>query len=142
MNIFLSMPLIALFSGISFLHFYWGLGGKKWVHLAIPTSPKATETPLFKPRFFETLAVALGILGFAWVIGAKVGVFSTFQLPNSYISNSVLVIAIIFLLRAIGEFRYVGFFKKIKETPFAKMDTLYYSPICLLISLLSFIIYL
>lgn len=142
MNIFLSLPLILVFSGISLLHFYWGLGGKKWVHLAIPTSPKAVETPLFKPRFIETLVIALGILGFAWVIGAKAGVFPTFQLPSSFITNSVLTISIIFLVRAIGEFQYVGFFKKIKETPFAKMDTLYYSPLCLFISLTSFIIYL
>ena len=41
----------------------------------------------------------------------------------------------IFILRAIGDFKYVGFFKKVKNTPFAKLDSKFYSPLCLLIGL-------
>ena len=37
------------------------------------------------------------------------------------------------LLRAVGEFRYVGFFKRIRGTAFARMDTLLYSPLALLL---------
>jgi hypothetical protein len=58
-----------------------------------------------------------------------------------YVGNGNLAIAIIFLIRAIGDFRYVGFLKKIKNTKFAKKDTKYYSPLCSLISVLAFIIY-
>jgi hypothetical protein len=49
-------------------------------------------------------------------------------------------IPVVFLLRAVGEFRYVGFFKKIKNTSFAKMDSQYYSPLCLAVGVLALII--
>ncbi|TKI67695.1 DUF3995 domain-containing protein [Lysinibacillus mangiferihumi] len=45
------------------------------------------------------------------------------------------VCAVIFLIRAIGDFKYVGFFKKIKHSQFARNDTWLYSPLCLFISL-------
>jgi hypothetical protein len=39
-----------------------------------------------------------------------------------------------------GEFNYVGFFKKVKDTEFAKWDTKLFSPLCLLISSFGFAI--
>ena len=33
-------------------------------------------------------------------------------------------------LRAIGDFRYVGFFKRVRDSSFARLDTLAYSPLC------------
>ena len=39
------------------------------------------------------------------------------------------------LARAIGEFRLVGFFKTVKGSLFARMDTLFFSPLCVLLSL-------
>ena len=33
-------------------------------------------------------------------------------------------------LRAIGDFRYVGFFNRVRDTGFARLDTLAYSPLC------------
>ncbi len=50
------------------------------------------------------------------------------------------LIASIFIIRAIGEFNYVGFFKKIKYTQFGRNDTKYYSPLCLIIGILTIII--
>ena len=35
------------------------------------------------------------------------------------------------LMRAIGDFRYVGFFKRVRGSRFARMDTTLYSPLCL-----------
>ncbi len=35
-------------------------------------------------------------------------------------------------------FRYVGFFKRVRGTRFAEMDTRYYSPLCLTLSVLAF----
>ena len=39
------------------------------------------------------------------------------------------------LARAIGEFKYVGFFKQVRGSRFATLDTLVYSPVCLLLAL-------
>jgi hypothetical protein len=33
-------------------------------------------------------------------------------------------------LRAIGEFRYVGLFKRVRESRFAALDTRVYTPLC------------
>lgn len=50
------------------------------------------------------------------------------------------VIPIIFILRAMGDFKYIGFFKQIKSTEFAHYDTIFYSPLCLTIALIGCII--
>jgi hypothetical protein len=42
-------------------------------------------------------------------------------------------VGVAFALRAVGEFRLVGFFKSVKGTEFAAMDTWFYSPLCLAI---------
>ncbi|RZK64111.1 MAG: DUF3995 domain-containing protein, partial [Pedobacter sp.] len=49
------------------------------------------------------------------------------------------LIAGIFLLRSIGDFNYVGFFKKVKHTPFGKNDTMYYSPLSFGIGVLTLV---
>jgi hypothetical protein len=46
------------------------------------------------------------------------------------------LIAAVFALRAIGDFRYVGFFKRIRDSRFARLDTLAYSPLCACLALL------
>lgn len=39
------------------------------------------------------------------------------------------------LLRSIGDFRYVGFFKRARGSRFAELDTRFYSPLCLPLAL-------
>ncbi|PTT14637.1 DUF3995 domain-containing protein, partial [Flavobacterium sp. HMWF030] len=50
------------------------------------------------------------------------------------------IIIFIFILRAIGDFNYVGFFKKHRNSEFALKDTKYYSPLCLLIGVLTLLV--
>ena len=47
--------------------------------------------------------------------------------------------AMIFVLRTLGDFRYVGFTKRIRNTSFAEWDTKLYSPLCLLMALLALV---
>lgn len=137
---FLALALILIFVSISILHFYWAFGGQKWKNFAIPTKSNASTALLFKPRFFETLLVAMGFLVFAWIIGMNTQMFPLVWLPTSYVTYATFGIAFIFLLRAIGEFRYIGFFKRIKNTTFSQMDSRYYSPLCLFIAIITLII--
>jgi len=44
-------------------------------------------------------------------------------------------IPIIFILRAVGDFNYVGIFKKIKNTEFARADSKIFIPLCLIIGI-------
>ncbi|AZA55575.1 DUF3995 domain-containing protein [Chryseobacterium sp. G0201] len=60
--------------------------------------------------------------------------------PNRFSLLILWITAILSFIRAIGDFRYIGFFKKITSSSFAKKDTLIYSPLCILISLLTFLL--
>ena len=39
------------------------------------------------------------------------------------------------MVRAVGDFRYVGFFKSLGDDPFCSWDTWLFSPLCLAIAL-------
>ena len=137
---FLSLILTILFAGIAGIHFYWALGGKKWANLVIPTRSDSPQIPLFKPRMGETIVVASGFLVFIWTIGMKARWFALVWLSEIQLTYAIFGIALIFFARAIGEFKYVGFFKTNRNTPFGQMDTRYYSPLCLFIAIITLII--
>ena len=50
---------------------------------------------------------------------------------SNYYINLGWILSVIFIIRAIGDFNFLGFFKKRKNTPFAIYDTIYFSPLCL-----------
>ena len=41
----------------------------------------------------------------------------------------------VFLARSVGDFRLVGFFKRVQGSRFARLDTWVYAPLCLLLGL-------
>lgn len=88
------------------------------------------------PGVLPTLIVALGLLEIGFFILIKSRLI-LFNIPLWLDNYGLWIIAGIFILRAIGEFNYVGFFKKIKQTKFGKNDTKYYSPLCLTIGILT-----
>ena len=117
---------------IAVLHFYWLLGGRWAIDAAIPSVKNGKSA--FRPGIFSTLVVALGLLFMVLIHLNKIGLIAL-PLPKWTDTYALKIIAFIFLIRAIGEFRYVGFFKKIKHTKFARLDTKFYSPLCLLLSI-------
>lgn len=56
-------------------------------------------------------------------------------MPGSLLAAACWVLALLFTARAIGDFRYVGFFKRIRGSRFAALDSAAYSPICFLLGL-------
>jgi hypothetical protein len=52
----------------------------------------------------------------------------------------MFALALIFSARAIGEFRLVGFFKRVHGSAFARLDSLVFSPLCLLLAVAIFIL--
>lgn len=131
----ISIILSIIFLVLSLLHFYWVFGGKWILDGVVPTKQGATK-PLFEAPPIATLIVALGLLFFSWVYYAPVDQ-TIFGFPQ-IIYWIKWIVPCLFLLRAIGEFNYVGLFKKIKDTKFGQNDTKYFAPLCLLISLLGF----
>lgn len=123
--IYLSAIILAL---ISMLHFYWIFGGRWGLRYALP---KRVDGGLAaSPGWIETLIVAIGLLGMAFILLAQNNLIPYF-IPNLFTKWSCIIVTFIFLLRAIGDFNYLGLSKRIKNTEFSKYDTKLYTPLCL-----------
>ncbi len=135
-----SLFLFVIFSILGGFHFYWLFGGIWGLKKVIPTKTK-NATRLEIPRIATLfVAIILSSMGIFYLMHAD---FIVIDLPNFLMTFCVWAIPIVFALRAIGEFRFVGYFKRIRDTDFAKADTQLFTPLCTLISVLGFwIIYL
>jgi hypothetical protein len=106
------------------IHMYWAFSGHRGNRIVIPQKgPDASSGPWFRPSRIGTIAVALALLAAAAVVFTAVSVTGN------------LLLAALFGLRAIGDFRRVGFCKSVRSTPFARWDTWLYSPLSLLLSI-------
>jgi len=139
MTTILSIILLTIFTGLGLIHFYWLFGGKWGLEKVIPTKENQTST-LSIPKF-ATLIVALVLILFGLIYLVKSGLINL-QIPNLVTKYGYWIIPSIFILRAIGDFKYVGFFKKIKDTEFAKADSKWFVPLCLTIGIFGILIQL
>jgi hypothetical protein len=130
MTTLISLVLFFIFLFLSGIHFYWAFGGKWGSQSVFPTLTAEEQQKL--PGIVPTLIVAIGLLAISIFIISKAGMI-LLPFPNWITSYGLYLLSAVFFIRAIGEFKYVGFFKKIKETPFGINDTKYYSPLCLFI---------
>ena len=96
--------------------------------------PSAEGKPLFVPSRKATVAVGIVLLLFAGLVAATAGIFPL-GLPPVALSWLSYALAVGLLARAVGEFKYVGFFKRVRGSKFAKLDSLVYSPLCLLLAI-------
>jgi len=117
---------------LGILHIYWAAGGAAGKDAAIPTKD---GRPLFSPAPIGTAVVGLILFAMAALVAAKIGWLAAPALQRP-VHVGIWLLAILFLLRAIGDFRYVGFFKRVRDSRFAKLDTVAYSPLCLLLAAL------
>jgi hypothetical protein len=127
----------AIFFSLSILHFYWGFGGRLWYNDVLPTN--STGSQQLSPSITATLIIGFGLLFFALITITNHRLFIRYN--QTFFRYGTVAIAIIFLIRAIGDFKFIGFFKTIKFTRFGINDTQIFSPLCLFISLLSLIIF-
>jgi hypothetical protein len=93
------------------------------------------------PSTTASLIIASGLLFFALITIGNQGLFERY-LKRKYFRYGNLIIAIIFFIRAVGDFKFIGFFKTIKSTRFGINDTQIFSPLCIIISLLSLLIFI
>ncbi len=127
MTAFALASVLAFLSG---LHIYWAFGGHWGWGAAIP---QVDGRPAFTPSRFATLLVALGLAAAAALPLVRAGAFP-FPVPSWLSQWSAILLAFIFFVRAVGDFRLVGFFKRVRGTPFAIWDTRLFSPLCLLLA--------
>jgi hypothetical protein len=125
--------LCLVFAALAALHFYWAAGGRLALQGALPT---VGGRPLFAPGPWAAGAVGCALIAAATVCALRGGLLSL-ALPAWFSRLGTWVLVLLFAMRAIGEFRYVGFFKRVRGTLFARRDSLIYSPLCTLISALA-----
>jgi hypothetical protein len=130
----LSIILSLTFVVLGFLHLYWALGGTFGFAASLPT--KATGERVLNPTKIDSSLIAFGLMVFGVFYILKADLIH-FNQPAWVLKYGGFIISGVFFLRAIGEFRYVGFFKKVKHTVFGKLDTKYFSPLCLAIAIIG-----
>jgi hypothetical protein len=96
--------------------------------------PTVAGKPLFVPSPRATALVGVVLLLFACLVAATAGLLEV-GLPMRVLSWLCYALALGLMARAVGEFKYVGFFKRVRDSKFARLDTLLYSPLCLLLAI-------
>ena len=132
----IAMALVVVFVSLSLVHIYWLLGGRAGRLAAIP---ERDGQPVFQPSAAATLGVAIVLALCALLIAATAGML-TLPLSQSVLAWLTRALAVGLLLRAIGDFRLVGFFKHVRHTRFARLDTTVYSPLCLALAVGSAVV--
>lgn len=132
----LRLLLSFIFLFLSALHFYWAFGGEWGLDGTVPTNTEGKK--ILRTSVLSCIVVGTGLMVFALYYFIPILEISILE-PLYFLS---WLIPAIFLIRSIGDFKYVGFFKKIKSTRFSQLDTKYFSPLCLLLAILGFSIIL
>ena len=136
MKRYVTWSLVLVFFSLALLHFYWAAGGMWGFESALPTTEDGSK--VLAPSTLDGLVVGVGLLlfGVIYLITGK----SSHRKRRRLIKIALWVVPLIFILRAIGDFRYVGFFKQVRATEFAQLDTLMFSPLCLVIGLAGLLV--
>lgn len=122
------MLLLAL---AALVHAFWAFGGRFGLGPAIPTGRDGA--PAFRPGRSATLLVALGLalvsavfaIGLGWLPVARA----------SWMPWLFALLALGFSARLMGDFRYVGLFKRVRGTAFARLDDGLFGPLLFVFAL-------
>ena len=129
------MRLLALFLAsvltlIAALHFYWAAGGRS---ASAAVVPEMNGRPTIQPG-----PLACSAVGVLLVLAARLwlGRGGALRLPGPRWLSAAGSWAVggILALRAIGDFRFFGLFRRVTGTSFARNDARYYTPLCVLLA--------
>jgi hypothetical protein len=124
-----ALAVVAVLTALGLLHVFWALGGRLGAAAAVP---EVADRPAFRPSRTGTLLVAVALL-----VAASLVASTARLLPNAcllpFARPSTRVLGVLFLARSVGDFRLVGFFKRASASRFARLDSLVYAPLCLLL---------
>ncbi len=116
-------------------HLYWGAGGRFLSDAVVPVRQTARgPEKVFNPSSLAALIVAAylsAIVALAYAVSWNTEVTLTARTLRLLLGLAGGV----FLLRAVGDFHYMGFFKRVRGTRFARWDTWLFSPLILLLGL-------
>lgn len=133
----LPILLVLTFIVLSLLHVHWAFGGTIG---STATIPIVNNEPLFEPSRMDAWLVALALACCAVLMARLAGWLSWWSPRGRVFRWMGYALSAVFLIRAIGDFKYGGFFKQVQGTEFAHYDTWIYSPLCLFISIAVFLL--
>ena len=107
--------------------------------MRVASLPAVNGQPIFKPGTLITTLVGCLLLSMAGLVAATAGLVAT-PFSSGLLSGLCYGLTMVFLLRAIGDFKLIGFFKKVRDSQFSRWDSLAYSPLCLVLSAGLFLI--
>jgi hypothetical protein len=128
--VFVTLALLAaaLAAGVACLHLYWAFVGTAKSSSAVPSLPNGQ--PLFSPGPLACVAVAVAIASLAAVLLWAVILPPAVAWPV----RSVLTLALLVLTaRAVGDGRFIGFSKRVRDTAFGRADDALYTPAVVLL---------
>lgn len=122
---------VSVLTGLSAVHYLWARQPRLLnTELVVPYS---AGRPLFRPGQKSCRALSLLLLGMAAVL--SVAGFRLIPSASKFFKSTAFFISTLFALRSVGDFRYIGFFKRKRKSKFARLDTALYSPLCALIAI-------
>jgi hypothetical protein len=127
----LAILISAIFLSLAAVHVYWALGGRRGVDVVIP---EMDGRPLFRPGVGGTLVIA-ALLAVAAALVLERAAIVPGMSPTIVRRWGAWAVAAALVARALGDFNYVGFFKRRRTTAFARWDTRLYSPLALALGL-------
>jgi hypothetical protein len=119
----LSITLFALAG----LHVYWACGGRWAGRVALPQHADGRVVFSPGPLACGVVAAVLAALG---ALCLDQVLFAGAVVPRGLTRAAHLAAAVLFALRVVGDFRFVGVFRKIRNTAFARYDRRIYTPLC------------
>lgn len=127
----MSVAIAILLGALALQHVYWAVAGVGGGSVAIP---EVAGRPAFTPSRVATFGVAAA-LGVAVALVLARGGHLSLPVPPRLVQAGTTVVGILFVLRAVGDFRLIGFFKRVRGSRFARWDTCLFSPLSLAIGL-------
>lgn len=112
----------ALAAALCGLHAYWGVGGRWGIASAVPQ--REDGQPAFKPGPLACFAVSAACAALSVLL-----VWPTFAPVPTVLHVGLWVALAVFVVRAIGDGKQVGFSKSDRGTAFARADDALYSPL-------------
>jgi len=119
-------------AAVGALHFYWAAGGQRARLAAVP---EMEGRPVISPGPLGCVAVGVSLFFAAALVCWAAGVGLPPGIPKGAARVGTSILAAVFIVRAVGDRKYVGFFKRVRDTEFARRDSRIYSPLCLLLGL-------
>ena len=113
------------------VHLYWAAGGRAGSTAAIL---QANDEPLFRPGRGATALVAIGLFALAVLALWRDGLIML-PLPFFIAKIGAWLATLVFLARAIGDFKYLGWSKRVRGSQFARLDDVFYAPLCLTLAI-------